>query len=1089
MSQPKLISPLLDGFVMGDPISDHDGVRCCPAMVLESGKKYIVKIISIPASQTKLDALLLAGAFSDAAAALEYFKELARGVVEEAVLLQRLSRQEGFVSYENWQIVPMEDGTGFNIYLLAPYRPTLDRLLRKNTTTHLEAVNLGLDLCSALAACRRSGFLYTDLRPANVYISADREYRIGDLGFMSLSSLQFASLPDRYHSEYTPPEITDAFSSLNDTMDVYALGMILYQAYNGGLLPDYVAPGELLNAPAYADGQMAQIILKACAPNPSDRWQDPAQMGQALVSYMQTNRVNDTPIISAVEPEPLIPEEPAPAEPEEEQLETEDILAQVDEALSIEDTFGSPMEEPVTEEEAVEEAPAEEETEDAPAEEEAAEEIVGDAPAAEEVIEEIPAEEVTEEVPAEEDVTEEIPAAEETVEDDPTEEDAAEEEAEEAPVEEEPAEEAPVEEEAEEVPVEEEAAEEAPVEEEAAEEIPMTWEDTMVHQELSDILEQVDELIAHELPEPAVAPEPIDVPIPVPPAAEEEEPEAVSTPTIPEEPSAEESQEQLPEEEDLPEESEEALADEEDEEYEEELPVKPKRKFGKLIVLLIVLVLLAAAAFGGHYYYNHFYIQTVTGMQLSGSEDKLTVTLDTKVDNDLLTVYCTDTYGNTLSADVVNNVASFTGLKPNTRYDVYVKISGNHKLTGITTDSHTTSEQTTISGLNAITGNEDGSVILSFTVEGPETSGWNVFYSCPGEEEKSQPFTGHLVTVTGLTPGKDYSFRIEPTVPLYMVGENTIQFTASKLIFAQDLVIESLRGNVLTAVWNIPEGAEVASWTVRCYNTAGYDKTITVESPSASFELLDPTTAYTVEVHAAGMTQGSRAYLSENAVTLTGYQVDDSKLNQITLTWNFEGPTPEEGWLVMYTASGYPDQQVVRTTSNSAVITPVIPGTEYVFTIQLASGSTVFGDGTTYTAPEAPAFQGYWVEASNFQFQMCPTPENPNWGRLDVNETSYTTTFAPGVKASFAITLNHEYDVSYDDILTLVVFRDANGNVVNTMSHTRAWVNMWYQGFGKLDLPSLPTTVGNYSIEVYYNGALVTTQNFTVALPETPETT
>ena len=27
LSEPKLISPLLDGFVMGDPMSEHDGVR------------------------------------------------------------------------------------------------------------------------------------------------------------------------------------------------------------------------------------------------------------------------------------------------------------------------------------------------------------------------------------------------------------------------------------------------------------------------------------------------------------------------------------------------------------------------------------------------------------------------------------------------------------------------------------------------------------------------------------------------------------------------------------------------------------------------------------------------------------------------------------------------------------------------------------------------------------------------------------------------------------------------------------------------------------------------------------------------------
>ena len=78
MSDIKLISPLLDHFDIGNPISDHDGVRCCPAMKKGSNERYIVKIISIPASQTQLDALLLTGAYPDTDSALQYFGELAK---------------------------------------------------------------------------------------------------------------------------------------------------------------------------------------------------------------------------------------------------------------------------------------------------------------------------------------------------------------------------------------------------------------------------------------------------------------------------------------------------------------------------------------------------------------------------------------------------------------------------------------------------------------------------------------------------------------------------------------------------------------------------------------------------------------------------------------------------------------------------------------------------------------------------------------------------------------------------------------------------------------------------------------------------
>ena len=77
MSETKRISPMLDDFDMGGAISEHHGVRCYPAMRKGTDERYIIKSISIPASQRQLDALLLTGAFPDAASALTYFKEMA----------------------------------------------------------------------------------------------------------------------------------------------------------------------------------------------------------------------------------------------------------------------------------------------------------------------------------------------------------------------------------------------------------------------------------------------------------------------------------------------------------------------------------------------------------------------------------------------------------------------------------------------------------------------------------------------------------------------------------------------------------------------------------------------------------------------------------------------------------------------------------------------------------------------------------------------------------------------------------------------------------------------------------------------------
>lgn len=302
MSEPTLISPLLDGFTMGQPISDHDGVSCCPAIKEDTDKKYIVKIITIPATQTQMDALLLAGAYKDPADAMEYYRTIGEDVQKEAEFLKQLSQQEGFLPYESWQMAPItRKRLGYQVYLVGSYKRSLEKYLRQSPVTQLEAMNLGLDLCAALTACRQAGSVYVALKPANIFVSEKKQYRIGDLGFISLDAMSYTALPKKYQSAYTPPELFDPMAALNLTTDTYAVGMILYQLYNDGHLPFRgKAPEEGLPSPANADYELAEIIMKAISPDPDARWNDPAELGKALVSYMQRNSVNDVPITKIV---------------------------------------------------------------------------------------------------------------------------------------------------------------------------------------------------------------------------------------------------------------------------------------------------------------------------------------------------------------------------------------------------------------------------------------------------------------------------------------------------------------------------------------------------------------------------------------------------------------------------------------------------------------------------------------------------------------------------------------------------------------------------------------------------------------------
>ena len=180
MPEQAAVSPLLDGFTVGTPVNDHYGVCCYPAVKEDSQRRYILKVISIPASQTQLDALLITGAYGNTAEAADYFRQLSDNLLSEVQLLQQLSRLNGFVPFEGSQVEPMQKNRiGYQVYLLSGFRLSLERYMHRHTVSHLEAVNLGIDLCAALSACRKAGMLYIDLKPSNIFISNKKEYQIG----------------------------------------------------------------------------------------------------------------------------------------------------------------------------------------------------------------------------------------------------------------------------------------------------------------------------------------------------------------------------------------------------------------------------------------------------------------------------------------------------------------------------------------------------------------------------------------------------------------------------------------------------------------------------------------------------------------------------------------------------------------------------------------------------------------------------------------------------------------------------------------------------------------------------------------------
>ena len=1033
MSEPKLISPMLDNFDMGGPISDHDGVKCWPAMRKNSDEKYIVKIISVPASQTKLDALLLTGAYPDKHSALAYFEQQANRIVDEKKILDNLSQLEGFIPFEDCQIVPMDDATGYDVYLLSTYKSTLKRQNSRAPMPQLEAVNLGLDICAALSVCRRSGYLYVDLKPSNIYIVGDKVYRIGDLGLVSLNGLKYASLPDRYRSSYTAPEVEDAAAALNDTLDIYALGLILYQVFNGGELPvaNADSANEAFAAPAYADEELAQIILKACNPNPAERWQDPVQMGQALVNYMQKNGVNDTPLTAEN------------FGTKEEQLEVtanaiaEEINAQgdvADSAIETEEVATVNLQDEAFEDSSDELEPDTEDTAEllATIDEALAEE--SDDVTDSTMIEETDSD--TSDTEAVND-TSEVQAVPDEPEDDPEQE------------------------------IEEEEYDNLSflddLEEGSAQYLANMGEDyDGVSDDISDILNQIDALAAHQIPEPVVAPDPIEIKIPEPIVLEDD--------------NAAEEAENL--EEELPA-SDEIVED--DEVLEEELPYIPKKKRTGLI-WAIIIALVVALGVGGYFFYTEYYLQPIHSLTLTGAEDELYVDIATDVDESLLMIICADSHGNKVTAPVVGGKAVFSGLAPDTAYTVTVEISGLHKLTGNTSKVYSTPVQTKIAQLGIVTGSESGSVILSFTVEGPDSEQWNVIYSAEGEAERMTAFPSHMVTLTGLTVGKEYTFHIEPVDNVYITGATEATYVAKNLICAENLQVTSCVNGELAAQWNAPEGESVAEWTVRCYSENGYDETQVTGENTIVFHDVDDSAAHTVEVTAAEMSVSQRISIGANSVTVTDFAVDATETTEsgmLALSWNTNREIPANGWTIQYTVNGLPSTDTVTALDNSVAV-PAVPNGNYVFTIIGDDGNAVLGGPFTYQHADASAFEAYSLTKDQITARLCKTPAESDWNYRDLEDEDYVNTFSAGEKVSMVLAHSGWTEASDDEVILTYAIYAENGDLLSFAHDTQVWKSMWYHSYCELDIPGVPVDAGTYNVVLYVNGAEMGSQKFEI---------
>lgn len=288
--------------------------------------KAALKIISVPQDEDDIKTRMTEGKTRDDIS--EYYEEVLKNLIKENEIMSQLKGNSNIVSYEDHQVFPHDDGIGHDILIRMELLTSLiDRMLEKKLEER-EVVKLGIDICKALELCHKKNIIHRDIKPQNIFISENGDYKLGDFGIARTIEKTMGGMSRKGTYNYMAPEV---FSEkvYDHTADIYSLGMVMYVLLNGNRGPFLPAAptktrpseeeearvrrfrGEALPAPRDSSPLLGHVILKACASDPQSRYADASQLRTDLELYLDNYDAAAIGSISQDEHETVVDDNPS----------------------------------------------------------------------------------------------------------------------------------------------------------------------------------------------------------------------------------------------------------------------------------------------------------------------------------------------------------------------------------------------------------------------------------------------------------------------------------------------------------------------------------------------------------------------------------------------------------------------------------------------------------------------------------------------------------------------------------------------------------------------------------------------------------
>ena len=259
--------------------------------VLGETERAALKLITVPQSSGDIDELYNEG--YDEESITRTFRDYLKNIVAEYTLMRKMNGSSNVVNCDDVRYVQHDDGFGWDILikmeLLTPLAKTIG-----NTYSEAQVIRIGEDICRALVLCKKYNIVHRDIKPQNIFVSDNGDYKLGDFGIAKTIERTMSGTRIGTYESMAPEVYLD--QPYGHQADIYSLGTVLYWLMNNRRTAFIQQPpalptaaekewarrrrfaGEPFPAPANGSPELQRIVLKACAYRPADRYQTAEEM-------------------------------------------------------------------------------------------------------------------------------------------------------------------------------------------------------------------------------------------------------------------------------------------------------------------------------------------------------------------------------------------------------------------------------------------------------------------------------------------------------------------------------------------------------------------------------------------------------------------------------------------------------------------------------------------------------------------------------------------------------------------------------------------------------------------------------------------